>query len=299
MMKKITDKSSLFIVCVLLVLTLVHCKKTDETPVDPLTGAPLTNLTTADGNCYVSNIAQRNNNYSSNTDNAFSITRDVSYQPTRLLYVDSLTNKNGFDITVNKLDDSIAMSSGEYFLLDKNSKQVMFFSSKADRNDPLSDKMQYKYAYNTSGYLIQKLVFVNSSSLPTYQTDYTYMQDSILTGCTMYFGAKKSKFLESVIQVDTAMRIKSWIYLFPDFFEGYYYLQAFNFGKKVNYPVKSIVTNIYDVNNGSVYDTWNSTFSNTVVSKDGYLLQITANGDQQQGLGFLFGATRFSYQCTK
>jgi hypothetical protein len=300
--------------CLLVAASMVQCKKTDDpapvtpaptptptpvAPTDPLTGAPVTNLTSTTGDCYISNIAQRNNNYSTNIDNALVISRDTAFQPTRLVYVDSLTNKNGSNITVNKINDSIALSTGEYFLLDKTSKQVVFFSSKADLTDPLSDNMQYRYIYNAAGYLIQKFIYFNSAALPTYETDYSYSSDNTLTGCVLYFGAKKLKFLESTIQVDLTTSIKSWIYLFPDFFEGYNYLQAFNFGKKNNYPLKSIVTNVYDINDGTVYDTWNTSFTSTVVSKDNYLLQITANGDQQQGLGFLFGVTRFSYQCTK
>jgi hypothetical protein len=63
--------------------------------------------------------------------------------------------------------------------------------------------------------------------------------------------------------------------------------------------VKAINTSVYDVANGSVIDTWVTNFSDYVFSKDGFVLQTTAKGDLQQGLGLLYGTTKFDYQCSK
>jgi hypothetical protein len=112
-------------------------------------------------------------------------------------------------------------------------------------------------------------------------------------------GIKKNILLQSTLEFDLTAARKSWLHLFPDFFEGYNYLQTFPFGKKSNYPAKSITTNIYDINDGSVLDTWATTFSGYVFRQDGFILQTTAKDDLQQGLGLLFGTTRFEYPCTK
>ncbi|MCW3088563.1 MAG: hypothetical protein JWQ78_1949, partial [Sediminibacterium sp.] len=130
-----------------------------------------------------------------------------------------------------------------------------------------------------------------------FETNYTYDNNNLLTGCVLYAGSKKDKLLQTVIDYTMTVAKKPWVYLFPDFFEGYHYLQALNFGKRGNYPVKNITTTIYDISDGSVLDTWATAFSGYVYSEDGFILQTTAKGDLQQGLGLLFGTTRFDYQC--
>jgi hypothetical protein len=115
----------------------------------------------------------------------------------------------------------------------------------------------------------------------------------------MYAGSKRDILLASTIDYDMTTERKPWVYLFPDFFEGSRYLQAFNFGKRGSYPVKNIVTKIHNTTDGAVLDTWSTSFSGYVFSQDGFILQTSAAGHLQQGLGLLFGTTRFDYQCTK
>ena len=264
---------------------------------DPATGtAPIT-LTSSTGGCSIIRIAQKNRSNSS-FDNSFQIDRDTLFSPLRISSYDSLAGKNDFIITLTKQNDTTKLSTGEYFVTDPSSKLVNTFYTKEDISDPNSDDKLCKYFYNAQGYLIKKQIYVNASVLPFYETIYSY-DNNLLTSCVLYVGTGRVKLLESTIGYDTTRTIKPWVYLYPDFFEGYNYLQAFNFGKKAVRPVQTIQTKIFDTNDGSIFDIWTTNFTGFVFSNDGYVLQTTATGDQQQGLGLLYGITRFDYQCSK
>lgn len=264
---------------------------------DPATGLPPVALTTASGDCLITKITQKNKSANS-ADNAFEIKRDAALVASNISFYDSLANKSEYNIQLVTAGDTIRLSAGGYFILNSTTKLVSYFYTLADNTDPTSDKQVYQYLYDANGYLVKKYLFVNGASSPYYETNYTY-NNNLLSACVVYAGAQKVKLLESSIDYDMTAARKAWIYLFPDFFEGYQYLQALNFGKRGNYPVKNIVTKIYDVSDGSILDTWATTFNGYVYSQDNFILQTTAQGDLQQGLGLLFGTTRFDYQCTK
>lgn len=302
------NRTALFLVMVMLAWACSKPNPVDPTPnppnpnppttpveIDPSTGKPTPTLTTATGECNIIKIAQKNG---SGGDNAYEIKRDVSLNPTSISSYDSLLKKVDYNITVQKVGDSIALSTGEYFLLDASTKQVKYFSTRSDLQDPNSDKQLFQYSYDANGYLVKKLQFINGATVADYETNYTY-SGGVLTTCTVLAGSKKTVLLQSSLDYDLTVTKKAWMYLFTDFFEGYHYLQTFPFGKKSTNPVKSITTNIYDINDGTILDTWTTTFSGYVYSQDGFILQTSAKGDLQQGLGLLFGTTKFEYQCTK
>jgi hypothetical protein len=54
---------------------------------------------------------------------------------------------------------------------------------------------------------------------------------------------------------------------------------------------------IYDFSSGSIIDEWKTSFSGYVISKDGYVLQVNCNGDNQQGLSMFVATNRFTYTC--
>ena len=174
------------------------CKKDEYVPTDPATGTPITNLTVAGGDCYIAKIAQKNKDNAKN-DNAFVIVRDTSFVPKRMTYYDSLTGKVDYDIQVTIKGDTVKLNTGEYFIIDKTTKMVKSFSTKADITDVTSDNQLYVYQYSTEGYLTRKLAYINGANTPTYESDYTYDNNHLLTGCILYAGAKKIKSLESVI----------------------------------------------------------------------------------------------------
>ena len=264
---------------------------------DPITGVSPVNLTTSTGTCAVIRISQKNRDYN-NTDNAFMITRDTAFMATHLQAYDSLAGKVDFDINVTVNGDTVNLSTGEWILIDKSTKLVTTLFTKTDITDPSSDDKLCLYFYNSQGLLVKKQIFLNGSTEPSFETNYQY-DKSLLISCIVTAGTNKIKLIESTLSYDTTKTVKPWLYLFPDFFEGYHYLQSFNFGKKAISPVQSILTRIFDINDGSLIDYWYTTFSGYVISKDGFIIQTTAGGDQQQGLGLLFGITRFDYQCNK
>jgi hypothetical protein len=293
------NRTYLIILSVLSITALNSCLKSAPfTDTDPATGLPPVALTTSTGECMLSKISQKNSG-TSGADNVYQIKRDTILAANNISSYDSLRSKLEYTITIQIAGDTIKLSTGEYLIKDKTTKLISYFFTHADITDPTSDKQVYQYLYDAGGFLVKKYLYVNGATAPYYETIYSYDNNSLLTGCIVYAGSKKDKLLQSVITYDMSAAKKTWLYLFPDFFEGYKYMQAFNFGKRGNYPVKAIVTNIFDTNDGSVLDNWTTNFSGYVYSQDGFILQTTAQGDLQQGLGLLFGTNRFEYQCTK
>ncbi len=303
MVKACSHIKSCMVPVMLALLFIAACKKTTPDNTDTLVPDPTIpdttkTLTSINGECRVFKITQRNSS-STQADYVFEIKRDIALSPLMISSFDSLLKKNEYTITIQTAGDTIKLSTGEYFITDHSSKLVSAFYTSVDLSDPKSDKEVYRYEYNTSGYLSRKLCYVNGAPTAFYETIYAYDKSNQLLGCTLYAGSKRDKLLESAIDYDMTTVRKPWIYLFPDFFEGYNYLQALNFGKRGTYPVKNIITKIYDTGSGTEIDAWTTSYSAYAYSQDGFILQTSAKGDLQQGLGLLFGTTRFEYQCTK
>ncbi|KAA9042119.1 hypothetical protein FW778_08905 [Ginsengibacter hankyongi] len=105
------------------------------------------------------------------------------------------------------------------------------------------------------------------------------------------------KVLESTLTYDNSLKIKNWIYTFPDALEGYVYLTVLNFGNHAANPLKQVVTKIYDPSSGNLLDTWTTNYGNYKVDLNGYLLSGEASGDLQQGIAAFYGKTNFYYSC--
>jgi hypothetical protein len=305
MQRKLSKHISLGWVYLAAFIFIAGCSKPDPvTPPDPPPPPPVieqppVDLAPPGGDCQLLKISQKNNS-SGADDNVYEIQKaGIQANPTGIVYTDNLKSKNNYSLTIRTAGDTLSLSTGEYFLINPGTKLVRYFVTRSDLSDPLSDKQVWEYVYNANGYLVKKYGYINNAATPLYESNYTYDNNNLLTGCTMYVGSKRDRLLQTTFTYDMSSAIKSWIYLFPDFFEGYRYLQAMPFGKKGVYPVKSITTTVYDVSNGSILDTWATNFSGYTFSKDGFVLQTTAKGDLQQGLGLLYGATKFDYQCSK
>jgi hypothetical protein len=65
----------------------------------------------------------------------------------------------------------------------------------------------------------------------------------------------------------------------------------------MKYPVKTMVTKIYDPNNNSVLDTWTSSYGSYTFTPENYVSQGVQSGDLQQGFGFFYGRIGFTYLC--
>jgi hypothetical protein len=271
------------------VILLFSCGKGAEFKiVDPDTGQPPTQLGSNTSTvCVLSSISQKNVS-GNGSDAYYLLLRDTNQLVKAVSQYDSLRKKFDYNISFTITKDSVRFSSGEYLRKDAAGR-VSYFYTRADLTDPASDVEVYQYSYNTNGYLVSKLRYVNGAATPFYETKYTYDNNNLLIGCTVLVGATLS------YEMTTA--IKPWLYLFPDGFEIYKYAQGLDFGKKGGYPIKQILTKIYDISDGSVLDTWTTNFSGYVYSLDNYILQTTASGDLQQGIGLLYGTNRFAYQC--
>ena len=103
--------------------------------------------------------------------------------------------------------------------------------------------------------------------------------------------------MQTTFTYDVTVTIKPWIYLYADAFECYSFLDGFSFGNKPTNPVMKIDTQVFDSNTSVQIDEWITTFGSYVYSTDKYVLQVSAAGDLQQGLGFIIGTMRFYYQC--
>jgi hypothetical protein len=75
------------------------------------------------------------------------------------------------------------------------------------------------------------------------------------------------------------------------------YSPIFNYGRKMKYPVKTMVTKLYDPSNNTLLDTWTSGFGTYTLTADGYVAQASHVGDLQQGFPLFYGKTVFTYMC--
>lgn len=192
--------------------------------------------------------------------------------------------------------DTILLDASQWLLQDPVTRYISKMQVIEQVNSNIQDTILYQYEYDGSGKLVRKKCFYNRSKDPDFTTDYSYTGNNI-TSCKLMLGSGPQKLMESSISYDATISIKPWLYLFTDVFENNLYLQAFSFGIRPSLAVKEINTVVYDSGSGNIIDTWVTKFSGYVLSKDNYVLQVNANGDNQQGLAFLTGTLRFNYSC--
>lgn len=245
--------------------------------------------------CSVMSISRYNNGAKS--DYALTVFYDFVNRPTRMVMYDSLRKIKEYEASFVYQSDAIVIDQQQSFKIDPNTQQIRSYTTKENLSNSNSDTYLYTYTYNDSGYLIVKNQFINGSSKPIYTTNYNYDNNNLLIGCTMVLSSTNKKVLESTITYETTRIIKSFIYTFPDGFESFKFSPIFNYGKKMKYPVKTMVTKIYDPNNNSVLDTWTSSYGSYTFTPENYVSQGVQSGDLQQGFGFFYGRIGFTYLC--
>lgn len=246
--------------------------------------------------CSVLSIS-RYNASSSKSDYAMTVFYDYVNRPVRMVLYDSLRKIKDYEASFIYQSDAIKIDQYQSFTIDPTTQQIRTFITKSDLANPKSDDYIYEYIYNDSGYLTVKNQYINGSTNPVYKTNYTYDNNYLLTSCVMVVASSNTKILESNITYETNQQVKSFIYTFPDGFESFMYSPIFNYGRKMKYPVKTMLTKIYDPGSNKLLDTWNSTFSGYAFSSDGYVIDGLQIGDLQQGFGLFYGKTSFSYLC--
>lgn len=283
---------SVFIYLAACLVFLSSCKKS-FVETDPNTGMPPT-VVSANPNsyCRIQQISQING-----TATFFS----VSYQyankifPNEMAIAEPAINTTTQKINFTTKGDTIHFGNATWMIRDAVHGQIAQMQLIDADVSGTQDTILYRYTYDASIRLTQKMSFYNGHTKPDFITDYFY-SNTLLIGVKLQLGDGR-KLLESAISYDPSVIIKPWIYLYTDAFESNRLLHGFPFGVHTTTLVKQIQTTIYDTNTGEQLDKWNTLFSGYVISTDGYVLQVNSTGDNQQGLSFLTGTLRFKYVC--
>ena len=245
--------------------------------------------------CSVMSINRYNNGDKS--DYALTVFYDFVNRPTRMIMYDSLRKIKEYEASFVYQSDGIVIDQHQSFKIDPTTQQIRSYTTKENLADPNSDIFLYTYTYNDSGYLVSKNQYINGSQKPVYTTTYNYDNNNLLLGCAMVLASTNKKVLESTITYETSRVIKSFIYTFPDGFESFKFSPILNYGKKMRYPVKTMVTKLYDPGNNSLLDTWTSSYGSYTFTPENYVSQGVQSGDLQQGFGFFYGKIGVTYLC--
>jgi len=277
----------------ILFLLLQSCTK-EFVQTDPLTGEEVQSLTTKDSaTCLIAKIRQISGKTSFNR---LEYQRDNGNKIMALNYYDSITNTVDYKVSFQYNGDTIVMGNTEWMVQDPKTKNINQYFLRDTTNDLFVDDILYEYKYDLSGKLVQKLTYYNYSTEPDYITKYFYDGNNLIS-TQLLAGDGITKLMQTDLTYDLNTITKPWLYLYGDAFESYRFSQGFSFGLRSTLAVKKIVSIIFDANYGNALDTWTTNFSGYVISKDQYVLQVTCDGDFQQGMGLLLGTIRFDYQC--
>jgi hypothetical protein len=244
-----------------------------------------------DSTCIISEISQLNNG----ADTAISLSAvfDDKQRVTKLYIYDDIHNKDTFINFNYDLSGIIRLDQNQYFTLDGENRVIRFVTKSG------ADNYTYVYNYNSQGYLARKDLYINDNinDTPNLRTIYTYINDS-LTRCEMRsVSSGDSLVLESDLKYDSSIKIRNWIYTFPDAIEGSMYYTVLNFGRRPSHALKHVDTKIYDPPTQTLLDTWETNYSKYQVDSLGYVLSGEATGDLQQGITVFYGKTNFEYHC--
>lgn len=215
---------------------------------------------------------------------------------TMITRFDSLSNTIEFINAPIYSNDSVFINADEYFVVDGN-KRIIKMHGLADPTDPFSLQYDVSFAYNTAGYLTTKNYFLTSSpTVPFYRVDYSYGDGANLTHMSAVNLPGGDLEMDADISYMTNLVPRRFIYIFPD--ERFYpeFSQYFNFGTKNFNAVKKMTVRNYNPGN-VVRDSSVSTFSNYIMSRDGYVLSTQMGGNDQPSLPALAGKLSFSYHC--
>lgn len=281
------------IIYLLILTALISCGK-DFVLTDPQTGQePVPLASNTNQICEISEIKQINGNVDYSKLN---FNRDNNNLTLSLNYFDFITNKTVYNIQLQNSGDTVRVDAYNWFVKDRTTHNVIKYFSIDTVGNTIGDAITYVYRYDTNNLLVSKQTFYNQTSIPDFTTNYTYSNGNLIA-CSLFAKDGKTKLLESSYSYDLTIKIKPWVYLFSDAFENNTVLQALPFGARSVNPITQINTKIFDFSSAAILDEWKTSFSGYVFSKDGYVLQVNCNGDNQQGLSLFVGTNRFSYSC--
>jgi hypothetical protein len=214
--------------------------------------------------------------------------------PTITTFTDSITNTNDFTSSFTHKGDTIFVDGGQFFLKDGTGK-IREYKGLEDPADPLSDTVRITFTYNIDGYLIKKEYFFFGLPVPLLQSNYTYSGGNVTKTVLTSLFPTIEVLVDAVAEYNTTQTAKEFVYLFPDAFDIAPYTLSLNFGKKSTNTIKKLTTKLYS--NGLLTDSLVTNYKNYKLSRDGYVLELFAEGDFQDGLSIIDGRTKFRYKC--
>ena len=215
---------------------------------------------------------------------------------TKVTQFDSTSNTIVYINSLSYSNDTVFVDADQYFITDVN-KRIIKLHTVLDPTDPFSLQYEVFYVYNAAGFLINKNYFlVTAPTSMFYQVTYTYSGGNLtfMKGVDQVTGE-----VQTDADVDYQANIipRNYLYVFPDedIFPPYFN-QFLNFGNKNYNAVKKITLRNYDPGN-VVRDSAVSTFTNYIMSRDGYVLSTQMGGNDQPGIPAVVGKLKFSYHC--
>ncbi len=221
---------------------------------------------------------------------------DASDNASNITLFDSLSLSVNFSINPQYFNDTVAISTDEYFIRDIITKRIKQFHGLYDPTIPGSPSFDVVYNYNSSGQLTSKIsTFTALPGVPFNTVTYNYTNGNI-TSMLNFDDFSGDKIADATLTYNSNLIPKNFMYLFPD--EEYYaeYNQFYNFGARPNNAVQSIKVRYYDPGD-ILTDSTVSTFDNYILSRDNYVVSVNMNGNSQVSIPAEAGKLLFSYKC--
>lgn len=221
---------------------------------------------------------------------------NTGQQATGTLLYDSTSNTSIFNASFSYRGDTMLISDGSYFISNTTTGRVAKYIGLQDPEDPLSDTLEIFFDYNAEGQLVKKDYFIKGIPVPVFRSTYTYTAGNLTQSkFEIVLPGFEAKLSEADLEYNTNQPVRNFIYILPDGFLFAPYIMALNLGTPSKNALTKMTTRYYD--NNVLDETLTTTYRNYKFSRDGYVLELTADGDYQEGTGILFGKTKFTYRC--
>lgn len=209
---------------------------------------------------------------------------------------DSTSNTALFNASFTYRGDTMLVGNGSYFVRNTTTGRVTKFIGPQDPEDPQSDTLEVLFSYNPEGNLIKKDYFIKGVPVPVFRSTYTYTAGNLTQSkFEIVLPGFESKLSEADLEYNTAQTVRNFLCVLPDGSLTAPYIMALNLGTPSKNVLTKMTTRYYD--NNVLDETLTTVYRNYKFSRDGYVLELIADGDYQEGTGILFGKTKFSYSC--
>jgi|LakMenE18May11ns_1017448.scaffolds.fasta_scaffold9937886_4 hypothetical protein len=247
-------------------------------------------------NCRISSIAEAADALTSSGIYALNTKFGAGNLASGVEAYDSTTNTADFTISFSYKGDTVFTTGNDFFVLDASKKVKKLFTP-LDPSDPLGQIVVYEYKYDASNYLVEKTISAAGIPLALVTFKYTWVAGNLtkVTG-VVNTGLTTEKLLEANMEYDLTKQPRNFMYIFPDGFENFFYLNAMDFGKKPTNLIKKISVVYFD-DQGVSQGNFNTFISDVKFNPDGYVTEWYADGSSIDPTGIFLGRTLFGYKC--